>query len=120
MSRARPTVTYAAERHPWCSAAQAIAGRKISWPVALAAEKTPMTRPRWVWNHRLATMAPKTRAMAPVPMPMTKPQSSQSCHGAVMKVVARLASPTRSRDSVTTRRGPKRSITAAAKGAARP
>ena len=45
--------------------------------MALAAEKMPMTRPRWVWNQRLATIAPSTRAIAPVPMPMNAPQQPQ-------------------------------------------
>ena len=56
-------------------------GRNTSWPVELAALNTPMTTPRWRTNQRLATIAPKTRASDPVPMPTAKPHSSQSCHG---------------------------------------
>ena len=44
-------------------------GRNTSWPVELAALNTPMTTPRWRTNQRLATIAPKTRASEPVPMP---------------------------------------------------
>ena len=74
----------AAARHPESTAVRAMSGRKSSCPVALAAEKMPVTSPRWVWNHRLATIAPSTRAIAPVPMPMNTPQSSHSCHGCVI------------------------------------
>ena len=71
-----------ATRRP--TAVRAMSGRKSSCPVALAAEKMPVTSPRWGWNQRLATIAPKTRAIAPVPMPMNTPHSSHSCHGWVM------------------------------------
>ena len=95
-------------------------GRKISWPVALAAENTPVTSPRCVWNQRFATIAPNTSAMAPVPTPMNTPQSTQSCHGAVITVVSPLATPTTTSAVVTVRRTPHRSIAAAAKGALMP
>ena len=95
-------------------------GRKSSCPVALAAEKMPVTSPRWVWNQRLATIAPNTRAIAPVPMPMNTPQSSHSCHGWVISVVRPLATPTTTRAVATVRRTPKRSMNAAANGAVRP
>ena len=84
----------AAARQPESTVVRAMSGRKSSWPVALAAEKMPVTSPRWVWNHRFATMAPNTRAIAPVPTPMNTPQSSQSCHGRVISVVRPLATPT--------------------------
>ena len=96
---------HAAQRQPCELAAAAMSGRKSSWPVALAAEKIPVTRPRWVTNQRFATIAPKTRAMAPVPVPTTRPQSSHRCQGLVITVVAALAAPTRSRAEATTRRG---------------
>ena len=88
--------------------------------MAFAAEKTPVTRPRWVWNHRFATIAPSTRAIAPVPMPMQTPHSSQSCHGCVIRVVSPLATPTTTRAAATVRRTPKRSMKAAANGAVSP
>ena len=56
-----------------------MAGRNTSWPVELAAENTPMTTPRCRRNHRFATIAPKTSASEPVPMPTAKPHSSHSC-----------------------------------------
>ncbi len=73
-----------------------------------------------MWNHRFATIAPRTSAIAPVPMPMSRPQSSQSCHGAVITVVRPLATPTTTSELATVRRTPHRSITAAANGAVRP
>ena len=112
--------TSAAARQPGPAASATITGRNTSWPVALAAEKIPVTRPRWASNHRLATMAPNTRAMDPVPAPMATPQSSHSCQAAVMKVVRALAVPTRAREIATTRRMPNRSISAAANGAVSP
>ncbi len=110
----------AAARQPSSAAVRAMSGRKSSWPVALAAEKMPVTSPRWVWNHRFATMAPNTRAIAPVPTPMNTPHSSQSCHGRVITVVRPLATPTTTRAMATVRRTPKRSMKAAANGAMRP
>ena len=106
---------------PGPSARCAIAGRKTSWPVELAAEKTPITTPRCRTNQRLATIAPKTRASEPVPMPTAKPHSSHSCQalghhqgqpGAERRPATSAAA--------TTRRTPKRSISAAANGAVRP
>ena len=119
-SAAKTVVTAAAQRQPGPSARLAMAGRKISWPVELAAEKTPITTPRFFTNQRLATTAPKTSASEPVPMPIANPHSSQSCHGLVITSVRPLPSATRVRDAATTRRMPKRSISAAAKGAVRP
>ena len=110
----------AAARHPWSAAVRAMSGRKSSCPVAFAAEKMPVTSPRWVWNHRLATIAPSTRAIAPVPMPMNTPQSSHSCHGCVIRVVRPLATPTTTSAVATVRRTPKRSMKAAANGAVSP
>ena len=118
-SESTPTIP-AAARHPASAAVLAMSGRKSSWPVALAAEKIPVTRPRWVWNQRFATIAPSTRAIAPVPMPMNTPQSTHSCHGSVMSVVRPLATPTTTSAAVTVRRTPQRSMTAAANGAVSP
>ena len=78
-SSAKPLTSPAAHRQPGPSASCAIAGRNTSWPVELAAEKTPTTTPRCRTNHRLATIAPKTSASEPVPMPTAKPHSSHSC-----------------------------------------
>ena len=96
-------------------------GRKTSWPAAPAAEKTPVTSPRRdSTNHRFATIAPSTSAIAPAPTPTNTPQSSQSCHGAVMTVVSPLPMATRTSARQTTRRRPNRSISAAANGAVSP
>ena len=61
---------------------QASSGRKISWPVAFDAVRTPVTSPRRATNQRLATSAASGTAIAPVASPMTTPQSRSSCHGA--------------------------------------
>ena len=78
--RAAAVTVSAAYRQPGPTASAATPGRKTSCPAAPAAEKTPVTRPRWLSaNHRLATTAPSTSAIAPVPMPTASPQSSHSC-----------------------------------------
>ena len=64
----------------------AITGRKISWPVALAAVRMPITRPRRATNQRLAMVAAKTRAIEPVPRPISTPQVSTSCQPWVTKM----------------------------------
>ena len=112
--------TSAAARHPGPAASATITGRNTSCPVALAAEKIPVTSPRCRSNQRLATIAPNTSAIDPVPAPMATPQSSHSCHADVISVVSPLAIPTTARAMATTRRMPNRSISAAAKGAVRP
>ena len=119
-SSAKALTSPAAQRHPGPSARCAIAGRKTSCPVEDAAEKTPTTTPRCVTNQRLATMAPKTSASEPVPMPTAKPHSSHSCHALVIASVSPDPTATSARAAATTRRTPKRSISAAAKGAVRP
>ena len=43
-----------------------------------------MTSPRRSENQRVATVAPSTMAVRPVPNPTTTPQSTNSCHGAVI------------------------------------
>ena len=97
-----------------------MAGRKTSWPVELAAEKTPMTTPRWRTNQRFATIAPNTSASEPVPTPTAKPQSSQSCQAEVMTRVRPEPAATSSSAAATTRRRPNLSIRAAANGAVSP
>ena len=97
-----------------------MAGRKTSWPVELAAEKTPMTTPRCRTNQRFATIAPKTSASEPVPTPTAKPQSSHSCQAEVITRVRPEPSATRASEAAATRRTPNRSISAAANGAVRP
>ena len=110
----------AAQRQPGPSARCAIAGRNTSCPVELAAENTPITMPRCRTNQRLATIAPNTRASEPVPIPTANPHSSHSCQAWVITRVSPAPAATRTRLAATTRRTPKRSISAAANGAVRP
>ena len=95
-------------------------GRNTSCPVELAAENTPVTSPRWRTNQRFATIAPKTSAIAPVPTPIGTPQRNQSCHDAVITRVSPAPAATSASAPATTRRMPKRSISAAANGAVSP
>ena len=101
-------------------ASQPSPGRKISWPVAPAAVSAPNTSPRRRTNQRLATVAASTEAIVPAPRPTTTPQSRKSCQGEVMKTVSKDPPEIRTRAPTTTRRRPKRSISAAAKGPVRP
>ncbi len=109
-----------AVRQPDRSTRTATSGRKTSCPVALPAVRMPVTRPRRAVNHRLATVAAKTSAIEPVPTPTRTPQHATSCQLEVMRVVSALPSAMASSAVVTTRRIPKRSISAAANGAVRP
>lgn len=113
-------VMSAAYRQPGPLASTAKAGRKMSCPVELAAEKNPVTRPRLVANHRLATTEPSTKAIAPVPTPTNRPHSTHSCHGWLISTVSPLPTDTSSSAAVSTRRRPKRSMRAAANGAVSP
>ena len=98
----------------------AMVGRKISCPVALAAVRMPETRPRRATNQRPTTVATSAMAIDPVPSPTMTPHSSTSCHEAVMNTVSPLPAATISNAIDTTRRTPKRSISAAANGAVIP
>ena len=120
-TRSATTATVAdAHRHPAVVTMVARTGRKISCPVALADVMMPVTRPRRRTNQRLPTIAASGIETAPVAVPMTRPQSRRSCHGAEMSVVAAEAAAT-TRSAVTvTRRTPKRSCRAAANGAPSP
>ena len=88
--------------------------------MALPAEKIPVTRPRCRTNQRLATIAPNTRAIAPVPTPTGTPQRNHSCHASVITMVRPAPSETITSAAATTRRTPNRSISAAANGAVSP
>lgn len=79
-----------------------------------------MTRPRRATNHRLATIAPNTRAIAPVPTPTKTPHNSHNCQAEVITMVSALPEPTTKSASATTLRMPNRSMMAAANGAVRP
>ena len=105
---------------PPLSASAAMAGRKISVPVAVLADISPITRPRLVVNQRLAMVAPSTAAMLPVPMPETSPQVSIKCQGCVIHRLAAVEPDISASAPITVRLRPIRSIRAAANGPARP
>ena len=98
----------------------ASSGRKTSCPVALAAVRMPETSPRRATNQRPVTVATSASAIDPVPSPTSTPHSRTSCQDAVMNTVSPLPAATTSSATVTTRRMPKRSISAAANGAVSP
>ena len=95
-------------------------GRKMSWPVALPAVRTPTTSPLRLMNHWSATVAANTSAIDPVPRPIKTPQVSTSIHGWVANVDSAAPAATRRRATEVTLRSPKRAISAAANGAIRP
>src|SRR5262249_11014299 len=81
---------------------------------------TTDARPRRVENHRVATVTPKTRAVSPVPSPMTTPHNNTSCHTRVIASDSNSpAAMSRSAESAI-RRMPNRLINAAANGAISP
>ena len=86
-ARALMAIVTPTHRHPTPSASRERTGRNTSWPLAVAAVRAPVTRPRRATNHRLATVDAKTVAMQPDPTPTTTPQSRNSCHGSVIRVV---------------------------------
>lgn len=118
-SAARATVT-AAGRQSCSVTIQDNSGRKISWPEAEAAVRMPVTRPFLVVNQRLVTVAAKASAIEPDPRPTSRPQQSSSCQAAVIHTVRPEPSAITIRATATTRRMPKRSISAAANGAVSP
>ena len=80
----------------------------------------PDTSPRRATNQRPVTVATSESAIDPVPSPTSTPHSRISCQLVVMKTVSPLPSATTSSAHMTTRRMPKRSISAAANGAVSP
>ncbi len=88
--------------------------------MAFDAVNMPMTRPRFCVNQRVATVAPRTIAVMPVPQPTMIPQNSVSCH-TLFTPSDRLNPPTIStRAADTTRFRPYFIISAAANGAISP
>ena len=94
----------------------AMVGRKMSWPAAAAELRMPITRPRFLVNQRVATVAASTFAAVPVPVPTTTPHSNISCQDSRMNVVSATPVPISVIDASISRRMPKRSIIAAANG----
>jgi hypothetical protein len=117
---AAPVTVSAAVRQPCVVASAASRGRKINCPVAPAAVRTPVMMPRRAMNQRPVTVATKARAIDPVPSPTSTPQHRMSCQLDRMNTVSPLPAATRVSATATTRRMPKRSISAAANGAVRP
>jgi len=118
-SAAAPTAT-SAQRQPGPAASRARIGTNTSWPVAVAAVSAPSTRPRRWLNQRVATTAPRTLAVIPVPKPTTTPHRTISCHGSRICVATRIAPASRVMASATMRRIPRRSAIAAQNGPVRP
>ena len=117
---ATPSATAAikstATRQPNPSTMAACSGKKMSWPVATLAAKTPVTRPRRRTNQRVATIAPSTRAIAPDPRPTNTPHSKTSCQADCMNVLRPTPTASVVRAVSMTRRTPKRVIRAPANG----
>src|SRR4051794_24682889 len=117
---AATVVASAAVRQPQRPSAQATSGRNTSCPVAPPAVRMPDTSPRRATNQRPVTVAPSDSAIEPVPRPTSRPHSSTSCQLAVMNTVSPLPVAVISSATTTTRRMPKRSMSAAANGAVSP
>ena len=115
-----PSTRHSAIRHPNRSVSSASSGRKTSCPVAVLAVSMPTTRPRRWTNQRVATVAPSTRAVIPVPRPTTIPHSRMSCHTSVIASEPTSPAMMNSRAALTTRLMPKRFMNAAANGPIRP
>ena len=62
-------------RHPWWSASRVSNGKKTNWPLAVAAVRAPVTRPRRFTNQREATVEANTVAIEPEPVPTTTPHN---------------------------------------------
>ena len=95
-------------------------GKKTKLPAADAAPSPPITIPRLATNQRFAIVAAKTKAIDPVPHPTKNPQQITSAQGEVAKTAKPAPRPIDVSAPITTRRTPKRSIKAAAKGAVSP
>ena len=88
--------------------------------MAPAAVRTPITRPRRRTNQRLAMVAANTKAIEPVPRPISSPQVIINCQPWVITMVSPLPAATRIKARLVTKRIPNRSISAAANGAINP
>lgn len=117
---ATAVTTSVAVRQPYASDSAATTGRKISWPVALAAVSTPVTRPRRATNQRIAMVATKAVDREPVPRPTRTPQSRTSCHASVMNTASPVPAATSVSAPMTTGRTPSLSMSAAENGAVSP
>jgi hypothetical protein len=98
----------------------ASAGRKISEPVAKLAVRMPIISPRLLANQRLTMIEPSTSDMHPQPSPVSTPQVRMNCHGSVMNQLAAVEAETSTSAVTSTRRMPKRCISAAENGPTSP
>ena len=105
-----------AGRHPWRSTTRASSGRKISCPVAFAAESAPSTTPRRATNQRVATTAARTIDVTPVPVPTQMPHSSVICHWFCIRVLSATDTASSAMAARTRRRRPQRFMADAANG----
>ena len=80
----------------------------------------PTTSPRRAENQRVATVAPSTSAVSPVPTPTTTPQSRMSCQTRLIASEARSPAAMMASAISTIRRTPKRFMKAAANGPSTP
>jgi hypothetical protein len=112
---AAPPTTAIAQRQPRVARC-AISGRKTSWPVEFAAVSRPTTSPRRAANQRVAIIAASTGATAPVAAPVTSPHSRYKCHGCDASGVSAAEAAISPSATVTTRRRPIRSTSAAENG----
>ncbi len=115
-SAARETTRASAARQPQCCATLASSGRKTNCPVALLAVSIPTTRPRRALNQRVATVAPSTSAVMPVPRPTTTPQNARRCQTSRIAIVPTMPIEISATAKATTARTPKRLMNAAANG----
>ncbi|MNY17241.1 hypothetical protein D3C86_1505470 [compost metagenome] len=95
-------------------------GRKTRVPLAVLAVSRPIIRPRCLVNQRFTIVAPSTDATAPELKPENTPQLISKCQGSVMYALTALEADIRISAVISTRRKPKRSIAAAAKGPTSP
>ena len=84
--RGRRRATPSASRSASVSAAST--GRKTSWPVALAAVSTPVTRPRRATNQRLATVAARTWPSSRCRARRRRPTAAPGASPAVARTVS--------------------------------
>ncbi len=109
-----------ASRHEVSAATPATTGRKISWPVALPAVRTPTTS-RDCGETTAPRRSRRTRAPStPCRGPTSTPQVRTSIQLSVTKTLSAAPAATATSATLVTRRMPNRSMSAAANGAVSP
>ena len=115
-ARAHNAMVIPTHRQPWLSASRVRSGRNTNCPLADAAVRAPVTRPRRATNQRDATVDANTVAMHPEPVPTTAPHRRYKCHGADICVVASAPRLMTESAPMVMRRNPYFSWSAAANG----